>query len=243
MTNPSSDSAFVERLERVGPALVALADEMQTTKRHEGTDLTGTIRVLLAGDGLPELIDVADYWQRGVGVEGFAAAVTEACRAATLSADHDLDRLAEQTGWMGRVLAVLAYLNGTGTEPPEVSALTPDAAVTQPPRGPGVSRPLARILGDLMDIEYAEGSMLTSETRQDTGQAAQGRLTLTAVGNTVACAADAEWVGRREPEELREALAKALSGMRETRTRAAAAQAARSARRAELVAELASLRW
>jgi YD repeat-containing protein len=234
-------SQFFERLKRAGPAFQRLGDELHPTRRHEGTDPSATIRVVLADDGIPESIDLSDDWRRAVGATGFAAAVTEACRAAVDDRNNDLTAAAEQSGWLERSRVLMRYVNDGGPEPPELPAGRPLAPERVSGGAPVDSRSADRLVAELMDSIETVPNPDASGTlgRTQTATAAQGRLSLSwdATGR-VSCEADPDWVGQREPDELREALATALTDLRTQHAEAEAARASRVARSAELTCQL-----
>ncbi|MBO0868437.1 MAG: hypothetical protein J2P15_07715 [Micromonosporaceae bacterium] len=72
-----------ETMAEVDRLLAELPQEHRAQKAPwppgEATDASGTVRVVLAPDGLPRSIEVDPRWRRTVGCDGLAGAVTEAC--------------------------------------------------------------------------------------------------------------------------------------------------------------------
>src|SRR5690348_4805333 len=80
-TMPGSWSA--RRPTRIdAPVPVAAAADGDGPGRVEGRDRSGTIRVTVGPDGLPESVSVEPGWLRTVGPERFASALGEAAGAA-----------------------------------------------------------------------------------------------------------------------------------------------------------------
>jgi hypothetical protein len=246
VADPLGGDAFFERASRGMAALRDLVEESRSSVAEpvDGTDTSGSVRVVFASDGLPERIELDEDWRRGVGAEGFGAAVTQACQGAMAAYSTALDHAAERTGWLDRVNKVMNYLGSDGPPPPGLP----------PPQSPATSvdtlsrtdprRSLAEIVGDLAALSDSVSfdDALRAAPPKYTGSGRLGRLTLTLDATAaVTCTADAEWVGRQETEDLRTALSAALESLRADRSAGDAAQAAAAARPGMIAAEVTSL--
>jgi hypothetical protein len=222
MPEPFEDvEAFIERAQRGLPALRRLLDEARAELpgRAWSADATGTVRVALGEDGLPEAFAVAANWRSAVGVEGFAAAVTQACHNAVIGVDEP-GGTAQVAPSVRHLLSMLEYLGGTGEPPPGIALGRVD-----PPEEPVAATPAAGPLwtAPLLDELHATAramagvdDLVEAARRAPVGSGAHGRLTLTA-GEAVTCTADPEWLGRQEAAELEAALASAVSSLRNAR--------------------------
>jgi hypothetical protein len=194
------------------PAEVLAVDEGAPRLRQEATDATGTVRVVVATDGLPESIEIGEDWRRTVGSEGLAAAVSEACKNAVFaSAEGDATPVAEpvetdREAVLERADQIVAYVEGAGPLPPGVATL--DIAQVHP-------RSLSRIVDELLQAADAVDSLGTQWVMEEPPSDGHGRISLT-VGpfGLVSCTADPDWVGRRETTELMDDLAAALRSAR-----------------------------
>jgi hypothetical protein len=218
---------FAERARRGLPALHRLLDEARAAMPGPvwSADSTGTVRVTLGEDGLPEAFAVAANWRSVVGVDGFAAAVTQACHNAVTGVDES-GATTQVTPSVRDLLSMLEYLGGAGEPPPGIAL----GRVTPPERRaaapPSTDRPMwtAPMLDELFATAQAMSGvddLAQAAQRAPVGSGAHGRLTLTA-GGTVTCTADAEWLGRQEAADLEAALASALSSLRAARRAAEA---------------------
>jgi DNA-binding protein YbaB len=157
-------------------------------RRVEGTDGSGTVRVVLGPDGLPDSIRVDPGWRRAVGSEGFADAVVEAC---TRAANAQLAARVEEAG----------------SDPAPVSGVPPPAAADGPVRDLGeMTRELLAMLDNRV---WAAGEA------NGTGTTAFGKLEITLSHTGLqSFVADPGWVSRQTDEDLMDALASALSSAR-----------------------------
>ena len=222
--------AFIERAQRGLPALRRLLDEAraQLPGRVWSADATGTVRVALGEDGLPEAFAVAANWRSAVGVEGFAAAVTQACHNAVTGVDEP-GGTAQVAPSVRHLLSMLEHLGGTGEPPPGIAlgrldrpddrATTPTVAT--PAAGPLWTAPLLDELHATAQAMAGVDDLVQAAQRAPMGSGAHGRLTLTA-GEAVTCTADPEWLGRQEAPDLEAALASAVSSLRAARQAAEA---------------------
>ena len=183
----------VERMTRADPLLRHLsqqADELAPA-RYELSHADAVVQVTLGRDGLPELIRIGPGWRRSIGAEGFADAVTAACRQAREEHRELWSRALDHDGWPARFSQALAYVLGRGALP-EFAGRAGHAQAGRSGNGAG-----------------------PAPFESSGGAAALGRLTLTVtLAREVTCVADPDWVGRQEAEGLSEALASALAQAR-----------------------------
>ena len=211
------DDGFLGRMAKAGPAMEFLHGEfLAAAAEYQNPDDGGTIRVVLAADGLPESIQVGADWRRAVGSEGFAAAVTGACRAAGEARWAAWAAALERKGLRPKLDEVMAYLSGNGPAPSFAS--TPSAPVASvapvqaaPPHPVGERRrEFDQLVNAMKDFDPDGDPPIVG-----TGTAARGRLSLAiSFDRTVTCEADPGWVGEREADELTAALAVALAEAR-----------------------------
>jgi len=212
--------AFVERAQRGLPALRRLLDEARAELpgRVWSADATGTVRVALGEDGLPEAFAVAANWRSAVGVEGFAAAVTQACSNAVTGVDEP-GGTAQVAPSVRHLLSLLEYLGGTGEPPPGIAlgrVDPPEEQAHTPAAGPLWTAPLLDELHATARAMSGIDDLVEAAQRAPVGSGAHGRLTLTA-GEAITCTADPEWLGRQEAADLDAALASAVSSLRNAR--------------------------
>jgi hypothetical protein len=155
-----------------------------------------------------------------------------------------LDDAAERAGWLGRVNAVMNYLGSDGPPPPGLPQSSATSGSIDALFHADARRSMAEIVGDLAALSDSvsfDDALRAAPTRY-TGSGGLGRLTLTLDATAaVTCAADAEWVGRQETEDLRTALSAALESLRAARNAGDAAQAAVAARPGLIATEVTSL--
>jgi hypothetical protein len=221
MNDPTPHTAPDEVMLRIGeaiPVIYALAADTATIDEETtATDETGTVRVVFAADGLPQLIQVGADWRRTVGGDGLAAAVTTACARAGRSYDAKIGDATDGSGWVARFNEVVRYIASIGPPPPGLVAPPPL------PETPDVSMSMAR-LHALEEVSAALGSPEDVVNRMHVGTGAAGRLRLTlAEWGAMTCDADPDWLRRTESAEIEQALAAALADLRAERDAAAAA--------------------
>jgi hypothetical protein len=175
-------------------------------ERIEATDRTGTIRVILGPDGLPESLSVEAGWRRVLGCERFATAVGEAAREALDARD-----LAG--------LQAMRQARPDGPIPRDDHRAPAVSRGTDPQRPrPAVvpTRPLVEVLAEAFDVMHDMTQRLTkAEPPSATGSAGIGRLVLTLTPDgALSCTADPHWVSDQEPAELTDALNRALASAR-----------------------------
>lgn len=218
--------AFVQRVQRGLPALRRLLDEARAELPGPvwSAERTGTVRVMLGEDGLPEAFAVAPNWRSVVGVDGFAAAVTQACRNAVTGVDEGGGTTTQVAPSIRHLLSMLEYLGGTGEPPPGIAlgrVTAPEDRTTTPASGPMWTGPMLDELFATTRAMSGVDDLVQAALRAPVGTGAHGRLTLTA-GETITCTADPEWLGRQEAADLEAALVSAASSLRAARRTAEA---------------------
>jgi hypothetical protein len=162
-----------------------------------GRDGAGAITVVLADDGLPELIRVDPDWRRLVGADGFAAAVTRA-----------------------GANAVDAYDDATLEVDPDTGPPRSVEAVAHRERPPIWPMHFTSWMLEDLSRGFQATKLLAERRRRGplVGTAALGRLTLTfGPAGAMVCAADGAWVAQQETAGLASALATALASLRAAR--------------------------
>lgn len=183
----------------------------QAPGRTEGTDRTGTVRVVLDGDGLPAAITVAEGWQDVLAESEFGRAVRDAFTAAIRS----------RMALWSQAVAASGPRDRTGDPPPDVPVV--------PPR-----RPFAEVLEDVL---RAGEQVATAPVPAGVGRDESGRLVLTlAPSGLVSCEAPAHWLAFQPAEALNLALAQAVRAARASLATARGATAPQ--RPSQLLAEV-----
>jgi hypothetical protein len=191
----------------------------------EVTDMTGSIRVRVARDGLPASIEVGPDWRRAIGCDGFAGAVNAACMMAAGAAAEDRvgspgeNFLAQLENLSAVVDQALGWVS-RGVMPREVTGMEAlrsidemqamwDAAGIRPPGR------LEEAQDDALRAFDATGTPDAAQALPDFDTPANGRLSLTIImSRLVTCAANADWVNMQDHHSLTEALRTALAAAR-----------------------------
>ncbi len=192
--------------------LISEAQAMAPTN-VEGVDASGTVRVLLGSDGLPDLIRVATGWQRRLPADAVGAAVVEAFQAATRDRLDIWAKKLEEERWQFKVNKVKNALDSrtTGTSP----APLPSAFQ----RGPTnvTPRPLGQVTEDMLSaVDATEMRAQHGVGEQSvTGSSANRRIKVTLTGNGIhSCIADPTWAADQPAARLSSALSEALASAR-----------------------------
>jgi hypothetical protein len=187
--------------------------------RISGRDPTGAVVVVLDSRGLPESIDLAPNWRRLVGAEGLAAAVTQAGHHA-VEARNEADA-PQLRAWLHEVTEAVANAH------PEDAPVRSMPSHFTPERAELISRAFEATLRlEERRLRGAAGG----------GTVGQGRLTLSLDDqDCLVCEADAEWVGRQDPDELSVAFDSALASLRADRAETDRLQQAASTAVAQLL--------
>jgi hypothetical protein len=182
---------------------IETAKHVDMPERIEATDGSGTVRVRLGRDGLPESIDIDADWLRVVGSEAFGSALGDAARAALDARDT-------------AALEARRDADGDQPRPPEAADESRQPAAAHEPAAP--VRPLVEVLSDAFDAMQDMTRRLaaaTGEPPSGTGVAGHGKLVLTMTPDgRLSCTADPYWAADQEPAELIGALNQALAGAR-----------------------------
>ncbi|GAA3734483.1 hypothetical protein GCM10022225_16070 [Plantactinospora mayteni] len=223
----AQDLAWVE--------MTAAAIRATAPGRVETTDRSGTVRLVLGPDGLPESIDVGQDWQRTLGSESIGAAVTEAGRAAVEKrAEHWSEALDERTK------SETGESTGTPDElEPYADALRQSVNSMMESAARITPRPLDAVLREFNDVLSEPFDPADMEPPQGTGVTGFGKLTLTLRSDgTLSCAVDPHWAAELSAEELTEELNRALASARAELPDGIAAPTAATVRLQALTAEL-----
>lgn len=218
----------LERLQRYAAGLQGLLAQAQeqAPPSATGQDATGSVRVEVGPDGLPESIVVGAEWRGARGAD-LEAAVQEAGAAAMTGRMTEWSQALEDGGWQHRADDLK---RGAATGPIEVPRR---AAPTAPPAGVGSGRSLSQLTGDVLDAvqhrDAIDGAPALSA--RGTGSSGPGgvQVTLSAAG-LQSCTVPDGWVGSRSSWELTTAFGSALTAAkRELAASVAAAEETRDA--------------
>jgi hypothetical protein len=103
--------------------------QTEAPRSSEGTDRTGTVRVVLGSDGLPSSFRVESGWNRKIAAENFGGAVLEAFQVAMGERLAVWTRTLEEQGWQAQTDQLRLDLEGRpaastpGEIPPAFSVL------------------------------------------------------------------------------------------------------------------------
>ena len=226
------DEDIVARLSRYLPTLQALASAAPEPGRVTATDATGTIRVGIAPDGLPETIEIGPEWRRTIGAHGLGAAVTEACQNGQTRQSEQFAQTMTDSGWVRRFTEVLDFLTGAGPPPPDLVTGPPPAA---PAAMLQESTWVMEQLAEISDSYVADPD--GPDLGEYTATSAYGQLTVTRTSSgVVRCDVDVDWAARQsDVEDLANAFVTAFASLRATFAAAEAARASADARLAGLL--------
>jgi hypothetical protein len=184
-------------------------DTAQVGEETTASDESGSIRVVLGPDGIPQVIQVDQDWRRKAGAEGLAAAVSRACARAHEAYESKQTIAIDSSDWPRRAIQVIEYLAGDGPPPQGLEAVPP------PPAPVMWSASMIDRYAAAWD-GLASGDELVRRTeREYTGDGAAGRVTLTlAIRGPVICDADPDWLRRSEAQEIEQGLSAALAALR-----------------------------
>jgi hypothetical protein len=185
----------------------------------EGIDASGSVRVVLGPDGLPESVSVVDDWTHRLRAHQFGRAVLEAAQAASDQRTARWFEAIADEGWQAEVQRleerVAADMAERPLEPPSPRSAHRTSEV-RPRDASTILQEVRTLVDNIDEISQAPAA-------QGSGSAAFGRLevTLSQMG-MVSCTADPGWAQYKSPEELSAAFAAALASAREDLARAVA---------------------
>jgi hypothetical protein len=185
----------------------------------EGIDASGSVRVALGSDGLPETVSVDDDWTQRLRAHQFGRAVLEAAQAASDQRTARWSEAIADEGWQAEVQRLEERIAADMAERPPEPPSPRSAHGTREVRPRDASTILREVRTLVDDID----ELAQAPAVQGGGSAAFGRLqvTLSQLG-MVSCTADPGWAQYKSPEELSEAFAAALASAREDLARAVA---------------------
>lgn len=210
----------VERYQRMAPTVDALMAEATAVVPHRvsASDGTATIQVVLGRDRLPESMGVAADWRRRLGLERFASAVTQACRAAADERAAQWLQALEDRDWQSSFEEVRRHIDdGLDEDPapstrPEIHLPPPDITPSPPPRPMSVLA--METLQAVNALELPDQAPVEGD-EDLAGSAARGNLILSFTPDGgVSCQVDVDWLARQEADDLTEALNRALMSAR-----------------------------
>jgi hypothetical protein len=213
------DDIFQElaQFQRQAEGLRRLIDDAQTRAPESsvGEDESGTVRVTLSHDGLPETIRVDGEWRRRMVPVALAGAVQEGAQAAANARLAAWSRTLEAGNWQAEAESIMRQDASPPAWTTPVSRV-PAMFRAVPPRAP--SRSLGELAEEMMASlgradEIAASSPAVVEV---VGEGAGGKvgLTLSRNGGLVRCAIDTRWAGEASAGDLNRALEQALGAAR-----------------------------
>jgi hypothetical protein len=182
--------------------------QAQAPRHAEGSDRTGSVRVVLGPDGLPESFHIDMEWNRRITTDAFAGAVVEAFQTAVSERMAAWSESLAEDGWQDHA----DRLRGPQSAPEGRGPASFRAQVEE-------VRP--RPLGDITeDVIKALDNIDTfsSVPREDggTGSDRSGGLTITLSTTALtSCVAESDWVSQQSAASLMNALGQALAAARE----------------------------
>lgn len=215
------DLQKLERLRQYAAELQNLIVEAEAAVpgRIEATDRTGTIRMTVGRDSLPETISVAGDWRRALDPGDVAAAVFGAYVACMERRSAAWTRVMEKQEFADR----LRDLNEREPEmdspshPPPPDGPPPSTFL--PDVGHITARPSELVAEDALsavDAVLDATADPSAEAAGATGHTRRGEVAITlSAGRLVSCEVDPDWAARQTAARLTEALRAALAEARE----------------------------
>lgn len=187
--------------------------QAEAPRSSEGTDGTGTVRVFLGPDGLPNSFRIESGWNRKIPADGFGGAVLEACQAAMGERLAVWTRTLEDQGWQAQADRLRVDLD----EQPSTSGAGEVPSVFRHPVEDVTPRPIDQVAEDMIKAFDHVGDLAAPPAQATGGSGASrsGKLVLTlSKAGLVSCTADPEWVSGQTAATLMNALGEALDAAR-----------------------------
>ncbi|MGH3811574.1 MAG: hypothetical protein ACRDUV_03825 [Pseudonocardiaceae bacterium] len=184
--------------------------QAEAPRSGEGTDGTGSIRVFLGPDGLPNSFRIESGWNRKIPAEGFGDAVLEAFQAAMGERLAVWTRTLEEQGWQAQADRLRVDLD----EQPSVSGQEEVPSAFGHPVEDVTPRPVDQVAEDMIKAFDQIGDLAgrPPQASGGTGSSRSGKLVLTlSRAGLVSCTADPEWVSAQTAATLMNALGEALT--------------------------------
>jgi hypothetical protein len=183
--------------------------QAQAPRHAEGSNRTGSVRVTLGPDGLPESFHVDREWNRRISSDAFASGVLEAFQAAVSDRMAVWGESLAEDGWQDRVDRLKGGLTNApeGRIPP---AFRKPVEEVRP-------RPIGDVTEDVikaLDNMNAFSSMPRDDSATGTDRRGDLTITLSPTGLT-SCTADGDWVSQQSAASLMNALGEALAAAKE----------------------------
>jgi DNA-binding protein YbaB len=195
-------------------------------ERTEGTDQSGTVRVVIDRDGIPKSIQVGAHWQDKIHPQALKAAIVEASQQATHRRGEVWSRILELSDQSAK----------SGHNSPSTSY--PDSADMGPSPMAFAPRPLGQIADDLLKmLDQVLSSPLPEAQSREVAPDRELTLTL-APGGQLSCTIDAPWASRQSDGQLNQVLGTALNSARQRLRAQEAASNSSSDRLSALSAEI-----
>lgn len=198
--------------------MIARAQEM-APQSIEGADRSGTIRLMLGKDGLPESIRVATDWQSRLTPEVFSNAVTEAFQVAVGRRLEAWTKTLEDENWQGKIEHLQNNFEKRSSPPPptELPAAFKDNLRRITPR------PTNEVVEDIIQaVERIDQDPKIRDVARGASSNTGRKLIIVLSENGIeTCKADPKWVAGQTATGLSAALNDALSSARLSLKRAA----------------------
>jgi hypothetical protein len=165
-------------------------------RQFEGIDASGSVRVMLGSDGLPESVSVDEDWTHRLRAHNFGRAVLEAAQAASDQRTARWSEAIAEEGWQAVVQRLEERIAADMADrPPE-----PPSARSAPSTGGARPRDAGAILQEVRTLVDNIDELSPAPAAQGSGSAAFGRLevTLSQIG-MVSCTADPAGCSTRVP--------------------------------------------
>ncbi len=184
--------------------------QAEAPRSSDGADRTGTVRVFLDPDGLPNSFRIEPGWNRKITAEGFGGAVLEAFQAAMGERLASWTRTLEEQGWQAQADRLRVDLD----EPASTSGAGEIPSAFRHPVEDVTPRPIDQIAEDMSKACDHVGDLAAPPpgATGGTGASRSGKLVLTlSRAGLVSCTADPEWVSGQTAATLMNALGEALA--------------------------------
>jgi hypothetical protein len=182
------------KVARIGEVAGRLAAAVPT--RAEGCDASGSVEIVLAGDGIPDTITVRNGWDRRLEADGLAAAVmdanTEAIRSGMTAWGNQLD----DTRWW----AQRADLDENDPQPPANSPSLPE----------GIARDPNALAEDVLKALHNVQRPPAAPARGEGSDSGRHVVVVLEGAGLADCSVQSDWAARRDGDTITAALNQAL---------------------------------
>lgn len=209
--------SLTDRLQELSKSTNALQQLMRdghaaAPTKVEGTDSTGTIRIVVDGDGIPEAIRVRSHWQKRIPAEGLVNALMEANQDALSQRMRLWSENLQDAEWRQKFEKIQVGMEVTQNtavkRPPSVfEAVQPEH---NPPRS-------VDILAEEMLRLFDNGVPIAQPKSDFVGSSESNRVSITIApgAGLTACRIDAKWATIQTNNRLMVCFGEALASARE----------------------------